>query len=37
MMPSDTAAMPLVNRHEIDAELAGMEQRILELLREVTE
>jgi hypothetical protein len=37
MMRSDIAAMPQVNRHEIDAELAGVEQRILELLREVTE
>jgi hypothetical protein len=37
MMRLDTAAMPPVNRHEIDAELAGVEQRILELLREVTE
>lgn len=36
MMPSNTAVMPLVNRHEIDAELAGVEPRILELLREVT-
>jgi len=37
MMPSNTAAMSLVNRHEIDAELAGVESRILELLREETE
>lgn len=37
MMRSNTAAMSRVNRHEIDAELAGMEQRILELLRVVTE
>lgn len=36
MMPSDTAAVPPVNRREIDAELAGVEPRILELLREVT-
>ena len=37
MMRSDIAAMRLVNRHEIDAELAGVEPRILALLREVTE
>lgn len=37
MMRSDIAAMLLINRHEIDAELAGVERRILELLREVTE
>ena len=37
MMRSDIAAMPRVNRHEIDAELTGVEQRTLELLREVTE
>ncbi len=36
-MQSDTVAMPPVNRHEIDAELTGVEQRTLELLREVTE
>ncbi len=37
MMRLDTAAMPPVNRHEIDAELTGVKQQILELLREVTE
>ncbi|ACV33703.1 hypothetical protein CAP2UW1_0346 [Candidatus Accumulibacter phosphatis] len=37
MMRSNIAAMPRVNRHEIDAELAGVEPRILELLGEVTE
>lgn len=36
MMRSDTAAVPPVNWHEIDAELPGVEPRILELLREVT-
>lgn len=36
MMPSDTAAVPPVNRREIDAR-ARAEQRIRELLRELTE
>ncbi len=37
MMRLGAAAVSLVTGHEIDAELAGVEQRILELLREVTE
>ena len=36
MMRSDIAAMPPVNRQEIDAR-ARAEQRIRELLRELTE
>ena len=35
MMPSNTAAMSLVNRHEIDAELAGLKAGIEETWRRI--